>query len=145
MGESTGQGSQQEGTGERTLGRDFRPDQEPDCLPAATGVGVSARMNNDSNSYEDRAKEGRGSERRHAGTGEVISACIHVANSHGDRAKKGRTSDRRQSAISLWERVESCVTLLIGVVVGVSRDRGVESSIIGCKTIQVKSAECQWV
>jgi len=127
------------------MGRDFCPGREPDCLPAGTGVGVSARMNNDSNSLEDRAKEGRGSERRHAGTGEVISACIHVANSHGDRAKEGRTSDRRQGANSLWERVESCVTLVIGVVVSVSRVRGVESSIIGCKAIQVKSADCQWV
>ena len=102
-------------------------------------------MYNDSNSLGGRAKDGRGSERRHAGTGEGISARIHAANSHGDRAEKGRRSDCRHSANSLWERVESCVTLLIGVVVGVSRDRGVESSIIGCKTIQVKSAECQWV
>jgi len=35
-------------------------------------------MYNDSNSLGDRAKVGRGSERRHAGTGEGISACIHV-------------------------------------------------------------------
>jgi len=40
-------------------------------------VGVSARMHNHSNSLVDRAKEGRGSERRHAGTGEGISARIH--------------------------------------------------------------------
>jgi len=46
---------------------------------AGTWVGVSARIY-DSNSLGDRAKEGRGSERRHAGTGEEISACIHVAN-----------------------------------------------------------------
>jgi len=45
-------------------------------------VGVSDRMYNDSNSLGGRAKEGRGSERRHAGTGEEISARIHVANSH---------------------------------------------------------------
>ena len=37
--------------------------------PAGTGVGVSARIFN-SNSLGDRAREGRGSERRHVGTGE---------------------------------------------------------------------------
>ena len=54
-----------------------------------------------------------------AGTGEGTSARIHVANSHGDRAEEGRSlrSDRRRSANSLWEKVESCVTLVIGVVV----------------------------
>ena len=127
------------------MGRDVCTGREPDCLPAGTGVGVSARMNNDSNSLEDRAKEGRGSERRHAGTGVGISACIHVANSHGDRAEEGRRSDRRHSTNSLWERVKSCVTLMIGVVICVSCGRGVESSIIGCKTVQVESADCQWV
>jgi len=40
-------------------------------------VGVSARMYNDLNSLGVRAKEGRGSERRHVGTGEGISARIH--------------------------------------------------------------------
>jgi len=98
-------------------------------------VGVSARMYNDSNSLGDRAKEGRGSERRHEGIKEGISARIHVANSHGDRAEEGRRSDRRHSENSLWERVESCVTMVIGVVVGVSRGRGVESSLMGCKAI----------
>jgi len=59
------------------------PGREPDCLNhAGTGVGVSTRMCNDSNSLGDRAKQGRGSERRHAGTGEGITARIHVANSH---------------------------------------------------------------
>ena len=111
-------------------------------LSAGTGVGVIARMYNDPNSLGDRAKEGRGSERRHAGTGVGISACIHVANSHGDRAEEGRRSDRRHSANSLWKRVEYCVTLVIGVVVGVFHGRGVESSSIGCKAIQVKSADC---
>jgi len=116
-------------------------------LSAGTGVGVIARMYNDPNSLGDRAKEGRGSERRHAGTGEGISARIHVANSHGDRAEKGRRSDRRHSTNSLWERVESCVTsrLVVGVVVGVCRGRGVKSSILGCEAIQVKSADCRWV
>ena len=49
-------------------------------------MGVIARMYNDSNSLGDRAKEGRGSEDRHARTGEGISACIHVSNSQADRA-----------------------------------------------------------
>ena len=88
------------------------------------------------------AKGGRGIERRHAGTGEEISARIHVANSHEDRAEEGRKSDRRHSANSFRERVESCVTLVVGVVVCVSRGRGVESSIIGCEAIHLKSA-CQ--
>jgi len=145
-GASTGRGSQQKGMGESTGGDPiygqgclYRPGAR---LSAGTGVGVSARMYNDSNSLGDRAKEGRGSERRHAGTGVGISACIHVANSHGDRAEEGRRSDRRHSANSLWKRVEYCVTLVIGVVVGVFHGRGVESSSIGCKAIQVKSADC---
>jgi len=92
--------------------------------PAGTGLGVSARTY-DSNSLGDRAKQGRGSERRHAGTGEGISARMYVANSYGDRAEEVHRSDRRHSANSLWERVESCVTLVVGVVVCVSPDRGV--------------------
>ena len=65
------------------MGRNVCAGREPDCLnPAGTGVGVSARMYNDSYSLGDRAKDGRGSERRHAGTGEGISARIHVVNSH---------------------------------------------------------------
>ena len=70
------------------MGQAGCPGREPDCLnPAGTWVGVSARMYNDSNSLRDRAKEGRGSEGRHAGTGEGISACLHVANSHADRLR----------------------------------------------------------
>jgi len=81
------------------MGQAGCPGWEPDCLkPAGTWVGVSARMYNDSNSLGDRAKEGRGSEGRHAGTGEGISAHIHVANSHTDRAEDGRKCDRRHSA-----------------------------------------------
>jgi len=77
------------------MGRNVCPGRESDCLkPTGTGVGVSARMYNDSNSLGDKAKEGRRSERRHAGTGEGISARIHVANSHGDKAEEGRRSDR---------------------------------------------------
>ena len=89
------------------VGRDVCPGREPDCLkPARTaaGVGVSVRMYHDSILFRDRAKEGRGSERRHAGTGEGISARIYVANSHGDRAEEGRRGDRKHSANSLWER-----------------------------------------
>jgi hypothetical protein len=74
------------------MGQAGCPGRELDGLkPAGTWVGVSARMYNDSNSLGDRAKEGRGSERRHAGTGEGISARKHVANLHGDRAEEGRT------------------------------------------------------
>jgi len=65
------------------MSRNVCPGWKSDCLkPAGTGVGVSDRMYNDSNSLGGRAKDGRGSERRHAGTGEGISARIHVANSH---------------------------------------------------------------
>jgi len=85
------------------IGQAGCPGREPDCLkPAGTWVGVSARMYNDSNSLGDGPKEGLGSKGRHAGTGEGISACIHVANSHADRAEDGRRSDRRHSANSLW-------------------------------------------
>ena len=76
-----------------------------------------------------------------AGTGEGISARIHAANSQGDRAKEGRRSARRHNANSLGVRVESCVTLVAGIVVCVSRAGGVESSIIGCKARKVKSAD----
>ena len=74
-------------------------------------------MYNDSNSSGDRTKEGRGSEGRHAGTGEGISACIHVANSHSDRAEDGRRSDYRHSANSLWERVDSFMTVGASIVI----------------------------
>ena len=81
-------------------------------------------MYNDSNSLGDRAKEGRGSEGRHAGTGKGISACIHVANSHEDRAEDGRRSDRRHSANSLWERVDSCMSVGASIVVAYVGGRG---------------------
>jgi len=64
-------------------------------------------MYNDLHSLGDRAKESRESEGRHAGTGEGISARIHVANSHADRAEGGCRSDCRHSADSLWERDDS--------------------------------------
>ena len=61
------------------IGQAGCPGWEPDCLnPAGTWVGVSVRMYNDPNSLGDGAKEGRGSKGRHAGTGEGISAHIHV-------------------------------------------------------------------
>ena len=56
------------------MGQAGCPGREPHCLKlAGTWMGVSARMYNDSNSLGDRAKEGRGSEHRHVGTGEGIS------------------------------------------------------------------------
>jgi len=119
------------------IGQAGCPGREPDCLkPAGTWVGVSARMYNDSNSLGDGAKEGRGSKGRHAGTGDGISACIHVANSHADRAEDGRRSDCRHSANSLGERVDSCMTVGAGIVVadgggcgeGVSLITGVKGS-----------------
>jgi len=85
-------------------------------------------MYNDSNSSEDRAKESHGSERRHAGTGEGISARIHVANSRGDRAENGRRSDRRHSANSLWERDDSCMLMATSIVVAYVRVGGVRGS-----------------
>jgi len=81
-------------------------------------------MYNDSNSLGDRAKEGRGSEGRHAGTGEGISARIHVANSHEDRAEDGRKSDRRHSANSLWKRDDSCMSVGASIVVAYVGGRG---------------------
>jgi len=72
-------------------------------------------MYNDSNSLGDRAKEGRGSKRRHARTGEGISARTHVENSHGDKAKEGQRSDRKHSANSLWERDESCMSVGVSI------------------------------
>ena len=110
------------------MGQAGCPGREPDCRkPAGTWVRISARIY-DSNSLGDRTREGRGSECRHAGT-----------ISRGDRAEEGRRSDRWHSANSLWERVESCVTLLVGIVICASRARGEENSIIGCKATKVKS------
>jgi len=86
-------------------------------------------MYNDSNSSGDRTKEGRGSEGRHAGTGEGISACIHVANSHSDRAEDGWRSDYRHSANSLWERVDSCMMVGASIVVAYAGGRGEGESL----------------
>jgi len=106
------QGTAENTSGEPVIGQTGCPGREPDCLkPAGTWVGVIARMYNDLNSLGHRAKEGRGSKGRHAGTGEGISARIHVANSHADRAEDGHRSDHRHSANSLWERVDSCMTV----------------------------------
>jgi len=74
-------------------------------------------MYNDSNSLGDRAKEGRGSERRHAGTGEGIIARIHVANSHWVRAEEVHRSECRHSANLLWERDDSCMLVATSIVV----------------------------
>ena len=46
-----------------------------------------------------------------AETGVGVSARIHDSNSLGDRAEGGRRSDRRQSANSLWERDDSCMSV----------------------------------
>ena len=81
-------------------------------------------MYNNSNSIGDRSKEGRGSEGRHAETGEGISARIHVANSHTDRAEDERRIDCRHSANSLWERVGSCMTVGASIVVTYAGGRG---------------------
>jgi len=81
-------------------------------------------MYNDSNSLGDRAKEGRGSKGRHAGTGEGTSACIHVANSHADRVKDIRRSDCRHSANLLLERIDSCMTVGASIVVADAGGRG---------------------
>jgi len=87
-------------------------------------------MYNDSNSLGDRAKEGRGSKGRHAGTGEGISTCTHVANSHADRAEDGCRSDCRHSANSLWERVDSCMTVGASIFVADAGGRGEGVSLI---------------
>jgi len=84
------------------------PGHEPDCLkPAETRVSAHTYV---ANSLLDR-------DRRHAETGEEISIHIHMANSHGDRAKEGRRSERRHSANSLWERIDSCVSVGANIVV----------------------------
>jgi len=59
------------------------------------------------------------------GTGEDISARIHVANSQGDRAKEGRRREHRHSANFLLERVESFVTFVASIVVAGIRMSGV--------------------
>ena len=84
-------------------------------------------MYNDSNSPGDRAKEGRGSEDRHVGTGEGISARIHMANSHEDRAEEGRRDDRKHSANSLGERDDSCM-LMGASIASQSRSEGFNRS-----------------
>jgi len=92
------------------IGQAGCPGREPDCLkPAGTWVGISALMYNDSNSLGDRAKEGRGSEGRHAGTGEAVSARIHVTNSHEDRVEDGHKSDRdaKQQPLQKWDQTRA--------------------------------------
>jgi len=105
------------------------PGLKPDCLtPAGTWVGVSARMYNDSKSLGDMVKEGCGSERRHAGTGEGISVCIQVSNSHGDRAEEGHRSDHMHSANSLWERDDSYMSVVASIVITYDGVGGVRGS-----------------
>jgi len=64
----------------------------------------------------DRAREGLGSEHRHAGTVEGISARINVLNLHGDRVEEGQRSDHRQSANSVWERDDLCMSVGASIV-----------------------------
>jgi len=80
-------------------------------------LGVSARMYNGSNSLGDRAKGGRRSKCRHAGTGEGINARIHVVHSHVHRAEDRRRSNPRHSTNLLWERVDSCMLVETSIVV----------------------------
>jgi len=87
-------------------------------------------MYKDSNSAGDWAKEGRRSKGRHAGTGEGISACIHVPNSHADMAEDGRRSNCRHSTNLLWERVDSCMTVGASIVVADAGGRGQGVSLI---------------
>ena len=68
-----------------------------------------------------------------AGTGEGISARIHTANSQGGKTEEGRRSARRHNANSLGVRVKSFVSLVVSIVVGVSRAGGGESSIKKCQ------------
>ena len=120
-------GWQQEGAAKTTSGEpSYGPGcREPDSLkPAGTWVGVSARMYNDLTSLGDRAKEGRGSEGRHAGTGEGISARMHVANPHADRVEDGHKRDCRHNANSLWERVAPCISVGVSIVVAYVGGRG---------------------
>ena len=91
-------------------------------------MGVRARIYNDSNSLGN-SQGGLGSQGRHAGTGEGISACIHVANSHSDRAEDGWRSDYRHSANSLWERVDSCMMVGASIVVAYAGGRGEGESL----------------
>jgi len=107
------------------VGQSGCPSRESDSLkPAGTWVGVGARMYNDLNSLGDRAKEGRGSEGRHAGTGEGISARMHVANPHADRVEDGHKRDCRHHANSLWERVAPCISVGVSIVVAYVGGRG---------------------
>jgi len=66
-------------------------------------------------------------------TGEGISARIHAVNSQGDRAEEGLRSACRHNANSFGVGVESCVTLVAGIVVCVSCARGVQNSVMDCK------------
>jgi len=53
-----------------------------------------------------------------------------VVNSHADRAEDGHRSDCRHSANSLWERVDSCMTVGDSIVVADAGGRGEGVSLI---------------
>ena len=104
----------------REVCRAASPSREPCCLiPAGTGE-----------------------------TGEGIGVHIHAANSQGDRAKKGCRSSHRHNANSLWERVESCMTLVDSIVIAgtriksgcLSRSGGVKGSAISGKKQEISQA-----
>jgi len=97
--------------------------REPDCLkPAGTWVGVSACMCNDLNHLETGPR--RVAEAKVGTREQGISTRIHVADSHEDRAEDGRKSDRRHSANSLWERVDSCMSVGASIVIAYVGGRG---------------------
>jgi len=47
-----------------------------------------------------------------------------VVNSHADRAEDGRRRDRWHSANLLWERVDSCMTVVASIVIAYAGVRG---------------------
>ena len=53
-----------------------------------------------------------------------------MVNSHADRAEDGHRSDWRHSANSLWERVDSCMTVGSSIVVADAGGRGEGVSLI---------------
>ena len=80
------------------MDRDVCPGREPDCIkPAGTWVRVSVRMYNDSNSLGDRAKEGRGSEGIHAGTGERTNARMCREKKKGKPQGEGAPAPEKPS------------------------------------------------
>ena len=61
-------------------------------------------------------------------SGSVRPACFKPG--HADRAEDGRRSDCRHSANSLWERVDSCMTVGASIVVAYAGGHGEGKSLI---------------